>query len=118
MVKIRCARAQDEGWVRRLIHGFRLTADLCREAPWDVLVEDTGCIRGGGQVITCGLNRRETVTVSSLLQKGGLAALQRTVRTLQGVEIEPRELSLEGLEGTVEEKLAAVALLVLLGAKN
>ena len=118
MVKIRCARAQDEGWVRRLIHRFRLTADLCREAPWDVLVEDTGCIRGGGQVITCGLDRRETVTVSSLLQEGGLAALQRTVRTLKGAVIEPRELSLEGLEGTVEEKLAAAALLVLLGEKN
>ena len=46
------------------------------------------------------------------------AALQRTVRTLQGAVIEPRELSLEGLEGTVEEKLAAAALLVLLGEKN
>jgi len=118
MVKIRCARAQDEGWVKRLLHRFRLAAEVCREEDWDVLVEDTGCIRGGGQVITCGLDRRETVTVSSLLQEGGLATLQRAVHTLQGTEIEPRELSLEGLEGTVEEKLAAAALLVLLGEKN
>ena len=118
MIVIRCMRVQDERWVKRLIHHFRLEAKICREKPWDVLVEDTGCIRGGGQVITSGLDRRETVTVSSLLQEGGLAALQRTVRTLQGAVIEPRELSLEGLEGTVEEKLAAAALLVLLGEKN
>ncbi|MBQ4578263.1 MAG: hypothetical protein IJA84_04290 [Clostridia bacterium] len=118
MIVIRCLREQDETWVRRLIHQRRLAAEVRREGAWDVLIDGMGCVRGGGQAITCGMDRRDTLTVSSLLQNGGMATLQRQIHTLDGRPIEPRELSLEGLSGEIGQKLTAAALLLLLDEKN
>jgi len=114
MVIIGCARACDQGWLGELIDRFGLQARLaeCGER-WDLYVDEQGNVRGGGQVITCGLDRRCTLTASSLLQEGGLATLQRTMYTLWGEEIQPREVPLTGLPGS--KGLTAAAVLLLLG---
>ena len=74
--------------------------------------------RGGGQVITCGLDRRCTLTASSLLQEGGMAALQRTMHSLRGEEIQPQEVPLAGLPVPEGRRLTAAAVLLLLGVEN
>ena len=115
MVIIGCARESDEAWLRQLFHRLRLDARLAEEGEgWDLFVDSRGNVRGGGQVITCGLDRRCTLTASSLLQDGGLATLQRTMRTLSGREIHPREIPLDGLHGSVDKKLTAAAILLLI----
>ena len=114
MVIIGCARACDQSWLRELIGRFGLQARLAEGGErWDLFVDEQGNVRGGGQVITCGLDRRCTLTASSLLQDGGLATLQRTMFTLWGQEIQPREVPLTGLPRGRE--LTAAALLLLLG---
>ena len=55
------------------------------------------------------------MTASSLLQRGGMAALQREMRTLDGRLLQPRELSLEGLPGTMTQRITGAGLLLLLG---
>lgn len=114
MVIIGCARACDQGWLRELVERYRLQARLAEGGErWDVFVDEQGNVHGGGQVITCGLDRRCTLTASSLLQDGGLATLQRTMFTLWGQEIQPREVLLAGLPRGRE--LTAAALLLLMG---
>ena len=114
MVIIGCARASDQGWLAELIGRFGLDARLAEGGErWDLFVDEQGDVRGGGQVITCGLDRRCTLTASSLLQEGGLATLQRTMHTLWGQEIQPREVPLIGLPG--RKGLTAAAVLLLLG---
>ena len=114
MVIVGCARAWDQGWRRALMGRFGLQARLAEGGErWDVFVDEQGNVRGGGQVITCGLDRRCTLTASSLLQEGGLATLQRTMFTLWGQEIQPREVLLAGLPRGRE--LTAAALLLLMG---
>lgn len=114
MVIIGCARAEDHGWLGELVERHGLQARLAEDGErWDVFVDGQGSVHGGGQVITCGLDRRCTLTASSLLQEGGLATLQRTMHTLWGGEIAPREVPLAGLpEGS---GLTAAAVLLLLG---
>lgn len=114
MVIIGCARACDQGWLRKLIERFGLQARLAESGErWDLFVDEQGNVRGRGQVITCGLDRRCTLTASSLLQEGGLATLQRAMFTLWGQEIQPREVPLVGLpEG---KSLTAAAVLLLMG---
>ena len=110
MVIIGCARACDQGWLRDLTDRFGLQARLAEGGErWDLFVDEQGNVRGGGQVITCGLDRRCTLTASSLLQDGGLATLQRTMFTLWGQEIQP--MSFNGSRML----LAAAALLLLVG---
>lgn len=119
MVIIGCARACDQGWLKQLIRRMRLEARLAESGEsWDLFVDGQGNVRGGGQVITCGLDRRCTLTASSLLQEGGLATLQRGMRTLFGGEIQPREVSLENLPGPMDRKLTAAAILLLLDAEK
>lgn len=116
MVIIGFAKGNDEGWLGQLIHENRLEARLAEAGEsWDLFVDEQGNVRGGGQVITCGLDRRCTLTASSLLQEGGLATLQRGLRTLGGEEVQPREVPLSGLPGPVDRKLTAAAILLLVG---
>ena len=68
-----------------------------------------------GQIVTCGLSSRDTVTPSSTL-RGGLAALQRELTTLSGGVAEPRELDLSALNGAIEQKMMLAAALLLLDA--
>lgn len=115
MVIIGCARESDEGWLGQFLREKRLDARLAEGGEgWDLFVDEQGNVRGGGQVITCGLDRRCTLTASSLLQDGGLATLQRTMHTLWGREIQPREVPLGGLPGPVDKKLTAAAILLLI----
>ena len=115
MVIISCARARDEGWLRRLIRERELDARLAAEGEaWDLFVDQQGGVRGGGQAITCGLDRRDTLTASSLLQEGGMAALQREMHTLSGRTVQPREVPLAGLHGSIPQRLTAAAVLLLL----
>ena len=114
MVIIGCQRHCDRGWLGELILRHRLPARLAEgEERCEILVDRQGNVHGGGQVITCGLDRRCTLTASSLLQEGGLAALQRTMHTLWGQEIQPREVPLTGLPRG--KSLTAAAVLLLLG---
>jgi hypothetical protein len=119
MVIIGCASDRDRGWLGQLLHRYRMEARTAEDGEmWQVFVDPEGNVRGGGQVITCGLDRRCTLTASSLLQEGGLATLQRTMYDLQGREIQPREVSLAGLPVPEERKLSAAAVLLLLGMEN
>ena len=116
MVIIGCARACDQGWLQELVERYRLQARLAEGGErWDVFVDEQGNVHGGGQVITCGLEGHCTLTASSLLQEGGMATLQRFMHTLDGREIQPREVPLTDLEGPAGQKLTAAALLLLLG---
>ena len=115
MVIIGLAREKDRLWLEKLLHRYRLDARPAEEGePWDSFVDGQGNVRGGGQVITCGLEGHCTLTASSLLQEGGMATLQRSMHTLRGAEVPPREVSLAGLEGSVGQKLTAAAVLLLM----
>ena len=119
MVIIGCAKACDRNWLGQLLRRCRADAKIAEDGePWQVFIDLEGNVRGGGQVITCGLDRRCTLTASSLLQEGGLATLQRTMRDLHGREIQPREVSLAGLPAPEERRLAAAAVMLLLGLEN
>lgn len=118
MVIIGLAREKDRLWLEKLLHRYRLDARLAGEGePWDIFVDGQGNVRGGGQVITCGLEGYCTLTASSLLQEGGMATLQRSMHTLQGTEVPPREVSLATLEGPMGQKLTAAAVLLLMGGE-
>ena len=88
MVIIGLAREKDRLWLEKLLHRYRLDARPAEEGePWDIFVDGQGNVRGGGQVITCGLEGHCTLTASSLLQEGGMATLQRSMHTLRGAEV-------------------------------
>lgn len=114
MIIVGCARGGDQSWLGELLARFCPEARLAeRGERWDLFVDEQGHVHGRGQVITCGLDRRCTLTASSLLQDGGLATLQRTMYTLWGQEIPPREVSLVGLPK--HKSLTAGGVLLLLG---
>ena len=116
MVIIGLAREKDRLWLEKLIHRCRLDARMAREGePWDIFVDGQGNVRGGGQVITCGLESHCTLTASSLLQEGGMATLQRAMHTLTGQQLQPREVPLIHLEGPAGQKLTAAAVLLMMG---
>lgn len=119
MVIIGCAAEGDRSWLGQLLHRCRAEARLAEDGePWEIFVDQEGNVRGGGQVITCGLDRRCTLTASSLLQEGGMAALQRTMHSLRGEEIQPQEVPLAGLPVPEGRRLTAAAVLLLLGVEN
>ena len=119
MVIIGCAAEGDRSWLGQMLHRCRAAARLAEDGePWEIFVDQEGNVRGGGQVITCGLDRRCTLTASSLLQEGGMAALQRTMHSLRGEEIQPQEVPLAGLPVPEGRRLTAAAVLLLLGAEN
>ena len=84
MIWIACENTSDEGWLRRLLRQRGLDAAVGAGGGCQVRIDRQGSVCCRGQVITCGLDRRATVTASSLLQRGGMAALQREMRTLDG----------------------------------
>lgn len=116
MIRIACEDRRDRAWLERFVRGRALPARLGREGEgWELLLCRDGSIRGLGQLVTCGSDPRCTLTVSSLLQEGGMAALQREIRTAAGEICLPRELSLAGLPGPLRQRLAEGAILLLLG---
>ncbi len=102
-------------WRIDLLRQRGLDAAVGAGGGCQVRIDRQGSVCCRGQVITCGLDRRATVTASSLLQRGGMAALQREMRTLDGRLLQPRELSLEGLPGTMTQRITGAGLLLLLG---
>ena len=112
MIWIACENTSDEGWLRRLLRQRGLDAAVGAGGGCQVRIDRQGSVCCRGQVITCGLDRRATVTASSLLQRGGMAALQREMRTLDGRLLQPRELSLEGLPGTMTQRITGAGLLL------
>ena len=86
MIRIACEDRRDRAWLERFVRGRALPARLGREDEgWELLLCRDGSIRGLGQLVTCGSDPRCTLTVSSLLQEGGMAALQREIRTGGGL---------------------------------
>lgn len=116
MIFIGWERPADRLWLDTLLRERGVEAAVSRNGACPVRVDSRGNVRCPGQLITCGLDSRATVTASSLLQCGGMAALQREMYTLQGRLLRPRELSLEGLPGNLEQRLTGAGLLLLLDA--
>lgn len=114
MVVITCERKQDELWLRQLIEKRHLPARTAKAGEgWTLRILADGGVQSRDQVITCGTDPRCSVTASSLLE-GGMASLQREMRTLSGKTLQPQEISMEGLPGTAEQKLTGAAVLLLL----
>ncbi len=67
-------------------------------------------------VITCGFDRKSTVTPSSLLQEGAMATLQRELETLSGEVRLPGEFDLSTVPGQLEHKMIMAAALIFLDA--
>ncbi|MBQ7491637.1 MAG: hypothetical protein IJT76_03440 [Clostridia bacterium] len=116
MIVIACEKRGDLPWLRQLIQSKALSARPAeRGERWDILVDQNGNVRCAGQVLTCGLDGRSSLSVSSLLQEGGMAALQREMYTMDGALRRPREIPLAGLPGTLEQRMAGAAVLLFLG---
>lgn len=116
MIVIACEKRGDLPWLRRLIRQQELCARPADGGErWDLLIDRRGNVRCAGQMLTCGLDGRSSLSVSSLLQEGGMAALQREMRTLDGDLCRPREIPLKGLPGTLEQRMAGAAVLLFLG---
>ena len=62
--------------------------------------------------ITCGLNARDTITPSSTLSGGGMAALQREIVALNGSVLQPMEIDLGRIKGGLVEKMAIAAVMM------
>ncbi len=60
-------------------------------------------------VITYGMDGRDTLTPSSVLHEGGMAALQREIVDVCGGVISPCEIDLTPLCGTLMDKMAVAA---------
>lgn len=119
MIYIACENPLDEVWLSQLLSRQKLAAAPGgKPANCPVTVDSFGNVRAPGQLISCGLDRKATVTVSSLLQPGGMAALQREIYTLDGHLLRPRELSLKGLPGNLSKRLTGAGLLLLLGLEG
>lgn len=115
MIRVACENPFDEGWLRRFLPEQGLPARMAdRGEPWELFIDGAGNVSAGGQVVTCGVGQTNTVTASSLLD-GGMAALQREMRGLDGSVILPREVSLEGLRGPVDRRLTEAAILLFFG---
>ena len=52
-------------------------------------------MKSGARVITCGMNPKSTVTLSSLTSSSALVSLQRTVTDIFGNDTEPCELGIK-----------------------
>ena len=63
--------------------------------------------------ISCGGSEKDTLTPSSLLSRGGVASLRRTIKTVYGNTVEPCEIEL-GCKGDLDDKLAISALKLIL----
>lgn len=61
------------------------------------------------QVITCGSYHGDTLMVSSVLE-GGMAALQREIRRVDGSFCAPCEVCLTGFRGSLPQRLLQAAL--------
>ena len=73
----------------------------------------------GGEEITCGLGADGDLTLSSIREDGAMLSLQRDLRTLEGVVLEPQEIPVSldrGREPEPEALLAAAGAMLLLGA--
>ncbi len=64
--------------------------------------------------VSCGRTDRDTVTLSSSLSNGGMAALRREIVSKSGRVIEPCEIELKDISGSEDDKLAILSLLLLI----
>lgn len=69
---------------------------------------------GAQSVVTVGMNSKDTVTPSSVLD-GCMAALQRELVCVDGSIIEPREVNLSGIQGSVVQRMAVAAAAMISG---
>lgn len=70
-------------------------------------------------VISCGMDARNTVTVSSLSENTLIAALRRTVTDVKGRELEPAEFKIKlSSDVTPFSAMACVTALLLLGSET
>ena len=65
--------------------------------------------------ISWGTDERDTVALASSMC-GGMASLQRQIVSLNGTVIEPTDFSLDFIDGTLEEKMAVLCVLLVVGA--
>lgn len=68
---------------------------------------------GADIVISVGADMRNTVTPSSVMD-GGMAALQREITSLGGQRVEPREIDLSAISGSIDEKMAVAAAMLII----
>ena len=61
--------------------------------------------------INWGSSERDTVVLSSSMA-GGMASVQRDIETLSGKIVQPREYSLDFAEGSMEEKLVMLCIML------
>lgn len=66
-------------------------------------------------VLTYGFGVRDTLTPSAILGEGCVLSLQRGLVTLDGEEVEPREVPAGRLTGEAETRMAVAAVCLLLG---
>ena len=64
--------------------------------------------------VSCGRTDRDTVTLSSSLSNGGMAALRREIVSKSGNVVYPREIELKDIGGSEDDKLAIASLLLLI----
>ncbi|MBQ7624537.1 MAG: hypothetical protein IJS65_04605 [Clostridia bacterium] len=94
----------------------RDTDELCNvKAEYAVLLPDVSLKKPLGikYAISCGTGETDTLTPSSLLSRGGVASLRRTIKTAYGKTVEPCEIEL-GFKGELDDKLAVAALKLIL----
>ena len=118
-----------------LLHAPMQAQHPCR---FDILVWNIGCCRSFGRfsasalvaageqaaaavqacsadtLLTYGMGGKDTITPSSLLRPGGMAALQREVLSCIGNVLLPREIDLTGFSGDLLQKMAQASVLLLL----
>ena len=77
-------------------------------------ITDYGKAESGVPVITCGMNPKSTVTLSSLTSSSALVSLQRTVTDIFGNDTEPCELGIKLNRGRSPFAVTASAAVLLL----
>ncbi|MBR2742698.1 MAG: hypothetical protein IKD89_03820 [Clostridia bacterium] len=90
--------------------GYIILSDEC--APY------IGKHADAGTVITCGINQKSSVSVSSNAEAGVLMFIQRRIVSLSGETLEPQELCVPTREGTHGyDAMAAVICCLILGGE-
>ena len=64
--------------------------------------------------VSCGINEKNTITLSSAEDDCVMVSLQREILSVKGTVLEPREIDLSGINGTTEEKMLIGALKLVL----
>ena len=70
-------------------------SEILRCSGISIITEYEKIMESGIPVITCGMNPKNTVTLSSLTAASALVSLQRTVTDIFGYEAEPGEFRIK-----------------------